>query len=70
MFELAKTIRFGLHHFIQTGFVPRGSILGFSLDARTLPSFESMCIRILEILTITRKLAHWTRIEALATLRV
>jgi hypothetical protein len=57
IFELAKTVCFGLHHLIRTGFVPRGSILFFSPDARTLPSFESMCIRILEILTITGKLA-------------
>src|SRR5258708_39977655 len=69
IFELAKTVRFGLHHLIRTAFVPRSRIL-VSPEAGSLPSREWTRIRILELLTAIRKPAHWTPIGALATLRV
>src|SRR5260370_6664470 len=54
IFELAKTVRFGLHHLIRTAFVPGSRIL-VSPEAGSLPSREWTRIRILEILTAIRK---------------
>src|SRR5216684_7721320 len=57
IFELAETIRFGLHPFIQTGFVPRSLILGFLWTQEPSPRSSRCAFAILEILTIIRKLA-------------